>query len=385
MNKIFLILLILMAMAVPTVTAELLIDPTVPATVLPGSFFTLSIKVTNTDTVAHNDIDVNLDLPGSFDIEEETRSISSLAPSQSAVVQWSIEVDSGAISGYKVITAEVDSSSSSREEIDIPVLVKASESTLEILNVESNPRILEPGASGTITLALQNHASYSLHDIHVNLELSSTIPIAPRDGTEERIVKNLSTRESSSVQFEVTILPNAEPGIYTVPVQLTYVDEFGQNYSRVNTITVEVNAIPQLEITTEGKVVQGRLGEITIKVVNKGLTPIQFLTIHLQHPAVISSPSMYIGDLEQDDFQTEQITILAQEPLQISATVEFRDALNKAYKEQILLPVSVIDTATAKQLGLEKTSLWFYPIVIIVVLIIIYIVRKRLKKRKTKP
>jgi hypothetical protein len=73
---------------------------------------------------------------------------------------------------------------------------------------------------------------------------------------------------------------------------------------------------------------------------------------------------------------------LADQPLQLPVTVEFRDALNKAYTEKIMLPVSVIDTATAKQLGLTKSPVWFYPVIVIVILLIIYFVRKRMKKRK---
>lgn len=372
---------VILLLMVPMASAGLLVEPSTPSTVLPGSFFPLAIKITNPTAGAINNIKVSLDLSESLDVDDETKTISSLLAGQSILLQWSVEVRSGTSSGYKRIIIDVKSSEPDQE-IDVPVLIKAAEPTLEIQRIDTHPSPLQPGAAGEIILAVQNLASYSLRDIHLAMGLTPAMPIAPREGTEERIIKLLRAGEKYSLSFDIIILPDGEPGWYTIPLRLSYVDEFGQNYTRTNTIAVEINVIPQLEITAEGKLLQGKPGEIVLKVVNKGLTPIQFLTIHLQHPALISSSSIYVGNLEKDDFQTEQITLLAESSFPLPATVEFRDALNKVYTEQISIPIIVVDEATAQRLGLTKPSFWLYIILSIVAVVVLYLVQKRLRRRK---
>ena len=378
-----LLLFLLLAM---TVQAAVIMEPAVPGNALPGSFFSLSLKITNPTSAPYSNIHVHLRSGDSFEVDNADRDIPLLAPGQSATLQWSVKVNDDAPSGYETMTVQLQSENLDQD-LDIPLLIKSIESTLEVQNVLTDPPQLEPGNSGEIFLRLRNHASYTLRNIHVALELASTIPIAPRDGTEERVLESLGPDDTATLNFAITALPKADPGIYTIPLRVTYLDEFGQSYSRGNTITVGINAQPQLRISTEGKVVAGKPGTVTIKVVNTGLTPIQFLTISLLDPAVVSSSQVYLGSLDRDDFQTEQVTILADRSLQIPATIEFRDALNKPFHEQILLPIAVVDQNTAEKLGLEKTSLWWYLLLPVIVVIMIYLVqrviRKRIIKKKT--
>lgn len=263
-------------------------------------------------------------------------------------------------------------------EIQIPFLVKSIESSLEITSVSTKP--VSPGNDVSVELNLQNHASFKLKDVRVIFDLNQ-VPFAPRDGTEERIVQSLNARDNAVISFGLTALPKAEVGIYKIPVKILYFDEFGQAYTKLNTVALEINALPRLEITSEGKIIIGQRGELTLKIVNSGLTLVKFLTISIDHPSIISAHSVYIGDLDVDDFQTSDLEVFAEESFNVPLTIDFRDANNQQYHQQVELNVPVIDRTTAQKLGLQPKSKLPYIVGAGVLLAVIYLIRKRSKKQ----
>ncbi|HIG93739.1 MAG: hypothetical protein QT02_C0006G0042 [archaeon GW2011_AR9] len=387
MNKIisivFIVLLLLFIQLASA--ANVITEPTVPSSVLPGSIFSLTLKVTNPsapNAPPIENIQVSIDTPRSLDIDSSERTIPLLAPGQSVILHWSVQVSSSSTSNYETITISLNGDSLSQD-IDVPILIKSIESSLEVQNVQTNPASFEPGKTGELRITLQNHASYSLRDIHLALELSPASLLAPLAGTEEKILHSLNAGDTMTVSLPVRALPKAGPGTYTIPLHITYFDKFGQSYTKINSIPFRISAIPQLQVSAEGTPIQGQVSEITLKVINMGLTPVQFLNLKLQHPALISSSSLYFGTLDSDDFQTEQIKILADAPFQIPVTLEFRDAENTPYTETVFLPINVIDQATAQRFGLQSSSSSSYLIIgLLILMVIIYLVQRKFRKKK---
>lgn len=374
----FILALILILPAI--VSANLVAEPTVPSSILPGSYFPLTVKITNTDVSILNDLHLELNLPRYLSVDNDEREINSLNAGQSVVLQWSIKVKQDAPTGYDTLTIEINDNNTDSE-VEVPFLIKSIESSLEITDIQTNPDKIAPGISATVTLTLENHASYKLKDVKVLLDLTQS-DFAPKDGTEERIIEVMNSRSISTLDFELISLPKSEPGIYKIPVKISYFDEFGQKYDKLNTIALEISASPKLEIATEGQLIKGKPGKITLQFINQGLTPVKFLSINLNSKEVISSHRLYIGDLDVDDFQTEELTLLANDALSIPMTLEYRDANNKEYHEERYVPIQVLDQASAKKLGLESSSNWPYLLGLLAVVVVAYLVRKKVSKKK---
>ena len=388
MKKIGILVIVLLLLVTLLVTAvqgaTVMTEANAPPAVIPGTFFPLTLKITNSNPTPIENLAVDLTFPGSFNVDREDRTIPMLAPGQSIVLNWNVHVRATAVTRYETIGVRL-TSATINQDVDIPILIKSIESTLEVEKVETSS--LEPGQDGTITFHLRNHASYQLKDIRLALELSPTLPlpITPNEGTEESIVESLTAGEETVVSLSVKALPKSEAGRYVIPLRISYFDQFGQSYTKTNSLGLTISAVPELQITAEGKIIEDQSGELTLKIVNTGLTPIQSLAIQIQHPAIISSSSLYIGSLERDDFQTEQITILAHESFPLALTVQFRDAENKPYTKIVTVPIEVVDRMTAERLGLKSSFPWIYLAFPFVGVIFILVIRKMMKKKNQKP
>ena len=249
--KRMIILLVALLMLSTVQAATVVIEPTAPASVIPGTFFPLILKITNSNPIPLENLGVDLQLPRTFDVEREDRTIPLLAPGQSTVLNWNIRVHSSASARYETISVRL-SSATVNQDLDIPILVKGIESTLELEKVQTSD--LEPGKDGKITIQLQNHASYQLRDIRVALELNPTSPITPSSATEESLVESLAAGEETIMQINIHALPQAQAGSYTLPLRISYFDQFGQLYTKTNSIGLTISSMPELQITAEGKV-----------------------------------------------------------------------------------------------------------------------------------
>jgi len=374
------LILVLILLLPEIVSANIIAEPVLPSSILPGSYFPLTVKITNTDLSAINDLQVDLNLPRYLSADNDDREINSLNPGQSIVMQWSIKVNQDAPTGYDTLMIEIDYNDTDSE-LEVPFLIKSIESSLEITDLKTNPNKIIPGASSTLTLTLQNHASYKLKDVKVLLDLTQS-DFAPKDGTEERIIEVMDGRSISTLDFELTSLPKSEPGIYKIPVKISYFDEFGQKYEKLNTIALEISAVPRLEIATEGQLIKGKPGKVTLQFINQGLTPVKFLSININSKKVISSHNIYIGDLDIDDFQTEELTLLANDAFIIPITLDYRDANNQQYHEERSIPIQVLDQASARKLGLESSSNWPYFLGLLAVVVVSYIIWKKIFKKQ---
>ena len=379
MKKIMLLLCLLLM--VYSVAADVATETIVPEQILAGNYFTFGLKITNTDTTSAQDITLELDGPHDFKVRDGEKTIQSLRAGESVTLQWSVKVNEDTPAGYYSFDVAIDENGD-KSELSVPLLVRSLDTTLEITTVDVTPSSVEPGSEGEIRLDLSNHASYGLRDIHVLFNLEN-VPFAPRAGTEEILISQLEDEGSPSVNFDFTVLPTAIPGIYKIPVHMTYFDEFGKDYTKLNTVAVEVNAVPRLELFAEGNVQKGNTGDITLRIINQGLTPVQFLTVNLNHPAVVSAQALYIGDLQADDFQTEELSIFAEEDLLvIPVTLEFRDATNKNYIQERSLTVPVLTQEQVDKLGTSSSGIWLYIIIAVVLLVAGYKGWKYMRKKK---
>ncbi|MFA5176010.1 MAG: hypothetical protein WC413_01995 [Candidatus Nanoarchaeia archaeon] len=352
-----------------------------PSPVMAGNYFTVTFQAISEDYKNITNTEFELDAESGLSIEtDDTVKVPLLMPGIPVTFSYRIKSESSARTGYKDLTLSYDN-----EEETFEVFVKAIETTLVVDKVEQEQ--FSSGNTGKLTLHLKNEASFSLKDVVISLSLTG-IPFAPSESIAQKSVDTITSFGSEDIVFDLITMPEAEAGIYKIPIVITYYDEFGKMYNESNFITIIVSATPYLDISTEkNELIQNTKSTITIKLVNRGLTKLKFLNINLLDSndfKTLSTKTIYIGDLNIDDYDTIKFDLIPAKSgnMKIPLLISYKDSNNKDYTQVINYDASVYSVKEAKQAGLISGSLFGYIIPIIVILAGIFIYRKYRKGKK---
>ena len=101
----------------------------------------------------------------------------------------------------------------------------------------------------------------------------------------------------------IGFIPNAEPLIYKIPVEISY-----DTTVKTALISLEIIADAKLDLLLEDSeiVKVNDQGIITLKFINNGLTQIKFLKVTLEESGayeILSPKELYIGEVDIDDFE----------------------------------------------------------------------------------
>lgn len=253
---------------------------------------------------------------------------------------------------------------------------------IAIDSYSTNPDTVQPGDVISVDIQLENLGDNDIEDIIVSLDLTE-IPFAPIDSSTEKIIDEIEEGEDEEVSFTIEALSNAQPQIYKIPVTLSY-----ENTTKSSLISVEIDTDASINILLESSdlILVNEQGKVTIKIVNTGLTQIKLLQITLEDSTdyeILSSDSLYIGEIDVGDFETEEFTILAKdENPKLHFKLDYRDANNEEFSQERDLKLTVYSQEEAKELGLVKAGNSFTGILIIVVIIIGIAVWLRRRRRK---
>ena len=264
-------------------------------------------------------------------------------------------------------------------------------SALSVQNVHIFPETIAPGESASIDIFLENNLDNDAEEVSVSLDLTSpTLPFAPYASSSEITVEEISQDQSQKFSFEIIALTNAESGIYKIPIAINYKVDGIVEPTKYSLISVIVNAKPVLSLEVEdGLLLEGGKNEVSIRVINQGLAYAKFLNVEIgssTHYTILSKKSVYIGDLDSDDFNTADFELYfkSKSPSKVNVpiSVTYRDSLNKEYTEEFTLQVKVYTQDQAIKLGLMKKSNTVTYVIVVVVLIVLWIIYRRLKKRR---
>jgi len=355
-----------------------------PAIITPGNYFTLTFEAENIDIKNMTDIEFELKPGSELSVEgNEIKKFSVLQPGIPVMLIYRLRANSDATTGYKDLELEYDNGDSDSENFN--VFVNAVETNLVLKDVKQQDFI--PGNTGKLTINLENQASYKLKDIKVILDLS-IVPFAPSGDAAEKTTALMNGYGSESVDFDLIALPDAEAGVYKIPITIVYFDEFSRPYNKTNMISITINAYPFLDSSVEtSRLVQNMKSVITIKFVNRGLTGIRFLNIKLIESTqynILSADNYYVGDIEVDDYQSIDFDMfpLTSGNINLPLMISYKDANNKDYISTLNLNAKVYNKNEARQVGLVKSSNSSYIIFIIIFIVILIIIYKKYRRRK---
>jgi hypothetical protein len=270
----------------------------------------------------------------------------------------------------------------------LAVLSMFSVSALIIDSVSSVPGETGPGETSIIEIGIENNREDDVRDVSVSLNLEN-VPFAPDQSSSEFSFDEIKDGKIRYATFKIKALNNAESGIYKIPIEVTY-EEDEEIKQRNSVISLTVNSEPIISASLEeGLLLKGRENEMVVRIVNKGLSDIQFLELEVEkgsYYSLVSPENIYIGGLDSDDFDSAEFRIFFKENsptnLRIPVTMRYRDALNEEFQERINIDAKVYSTEQAVQLGLIEQNNIITYVVIAAVLIIVYLVYRRIRKSR---
>ncbi len=247
------------------------------------------------------------------------------------------------------------------------------------------PSPVVPGQMVDVELTLRNEGRVGVKNVDVGMDLDDGAFSTIGTGQKQRI-SYIPAGETATVKFRLASDTSTEVKLYSVPVSLVYQDERNKQYSDTVRFSLVVNDEPDLSLTIDSMEFEDKKspGTVSLKIVNKGVVDLKYVTVKLaktdQYDILSPSNEAYVGNLDNDDFETVDFIIrpLVDEP-RLNILLEFKDPYNTPFTQAHDVPLRII---TAKMLGEKKSPVGMIVLVLIVAGAAWYWYRKKKKKRK---
>ena len=367
----------------------------------PGDVVNLRFKIENLGTKPTEDLifEVLPEYPFSLYRGSIQRTIGSLQGYQTGddiiILLYEIKVDEDAAEGIGKINVRfrADKPGSLWTTIkDLEVRIRTRDIVISIESITSSPDPIPPGQEASITFKIKNNADSLVRDLKVKLDVSDeTVPFAPVKSTAERSIYQIDAKSEINFGFYFVAEPDAEGGIYKIPLTVSYADETGASYSKEDVISLKIASSPDLLATVDSTNIysKNKAGDVTIKIVNRGLTNIKLLTAKLKSNddfEVLSQQEVYIGNIDSDDYETVDFKLdvkSREEVVNLPLVLIYMDSTNKEFIQTADISLRMFSASEAQKAGLvEKQSVGFTIMLLIVVVGLgIYFWRRRKKKK----
>ena len=374
-----------------------------PDPVEPGQTVKAKFKIENSGKQTIDDIFVTIKPKFPFSIYSDVvkKNIGKLRASSSGadaeIVDFILKVDEDAVEEEVGVDLELNYNTNSLLYIDdeFTIDIKTNDAILDITSIISEPKQIAPGETAKLTVVVKNLADSLLKDIKFKMDFgSSTLPLAPYQSSSERRIENLKTGFQDSLTFNLIADPSATPGLYKIPLNITYSDEKGSDYFISDTMAVTLGDVPKVRPFIKKTTVQkGKTpGKITVGIANAGTTDVKFVELFFleseDYKLISPSDYYYIGDIDSDDTESEEIDVyINKKPdvLKIPVKLKYVDANNKPFQQQFDLSLNLYSTWNLKKFGVIESSNTNLFIILIIIVGGLYYYYYRNYKKKNRP
>jgi len=346
-----------------------------PDPVEPGKEVEASFKIDNNGTTANGVIfEIQPEYPFSLVAGENgVKTIGTIGTSQNnrqtLIVRYKLKVAQGAVDGNHEIKVRYKSEGfdSWVSTEDLNIKVQSRDAIISVDKFITEPAVVAPGSKAKLTIVLKNYATSLLKDIKVVLDLGKSgdeaTPFSPIGSTNEKVLAYIEPESTKSMEFEIIADPDAVSKSYKIPISIKYSDTLGRNYSKSNIVTVIVGGEPDVSVGIDSSTIYtaGAAGEMTIKIVNKGLPDMKFVNVKLNKSdkyRVMSPAEVYIGNIDSDDYETADFKLYvektSEKKIVLPLSIQYKDANNKDYKNIVNLELPLYTSSEAKKLGLVQ-------------------------------
>ena len=366
----------------------------------PGKYVDVRFKFENNGSDQAKDVVIELlpEYPFSLDPGKSTiKKLGALHARQlgetAVIIKYKLRIDKNAVEGENELKLRYKFDGYDWIEPDnFNINIQTHDAILAVDAVSIDKKTLEPGSSGIVKIKLANKADSILKNIKVTLGLGD-LPLVPIDSTNEKSIYKIDSRQSYEFEFKVLAKPNADSGVYNVPLSVSYLDELGKSYLKNVTIGLTIGAKPDLSITLDDSEIyeSGKSGEIFVKIVNKGVTDIKFMNIKLMpsdNYRILSNEEVYIGNIDSDDYETADFELFIrggkEKEVSLPVVLEYKDANNNDFKERIGLTLTLYSAWEAKKFGLKKGNGFIGNIILVAIVVAGLFAYRKWRKHKKK-
>ncbi len=362
-------LLALSAGAVQEQQVRVLLASQSPDPVEPGDSVNLRFRFENNGSATIGAIEAELVPKYPFSISEPAlKNIGSLDAKQkgvdAVVIRYTVHVDEGVDEGsYGIFLRYRIGSGVWMTVGPFDVEVKGAEAMLAVSSIGA-PASFSAGNEGTVNITLRNFGKSLVRNIRMRIDLDN-VPLAPVGSSDEAVVSSVPAGEDATSSFRLIADTDAKAAYYKTRITLNYFDESGRSYVRNSTIGLLVYNEPRFKLALkESKVfMQDSNGEVVLSISNTGPADIRFMTAELLETPeyrVISAPTIYVGNLEADDFETASFDIrtgsLKPGSISLNVRLSYMDNLNREIVRNEAVRLPIYSGSDAKKLGLVTGS-----------------------------
>jgi hypothetical protein len=253
------------------------------------------------------------------------------------------------------------------------------------LVVNANYITVYPGEQGNVKINVENDFSYDIEDVFVSLNLEN-LPFSAI-GSSEKKLDDLNEDDDDSATFALKVSTDAVPQDYDIPYTIRYTNsDTDEEGNQSGTFGIRISAKTEIDFSADKEnAIVGSQGKISLKIINKGLGEIKFVSVQIfpQGYTLLSSDKVYIGNIASDDsdFASFDVVFDTSTPT-LSAVVTYKDFDNKDQSETVTIPIEAYTRDEALKLGLIQQSRTGLYIGIIIVIAIIWFIWRRIKKRR---
>jgi len=397
MKKIFILLLILSTLTFSLVEAystdknpeiQVTLISQDPDPVEPGQIVKVKFKIENDGKHTSDDAIVKIlpKFPFSLYGDVAEKNIGKLRASSiggdAEIVEFNLKVNEKAVEEETEIELEIKMGTTQLkyDDNDFMIDIQTHDAVLDITSIVYEPQQIVPGQTAVIKIMVKNLADSLLKDIKFKLDFSSAdLPLAPYQSSSERRIAQLQTNKLNPLSFQVIADPSATPGLYKVPLNITYNDEKGNEYLVEDILAITIGEVPKIKayIKKSSVLQSGKDGKITLEIANSGSSDIKYLELQLlpsdDYQLVTTTDYFYLGDVDSDDTESEEIDVYINkkiDSLNVPVTLDYYDANNKQYQQQFDLKMELYSASELVKFGvLEKNNSWVYLLLFILVVV----------------
>jgi hypothetical protein len=374
----------------PALTASL--SQQIPYPAHPGEEVTLVIKTTNSGDEPAKNIIWHLDAKEPFELKEAdkaTQTLPELRCGETANTEYYLTVDPDARSGEYIIDLNITYSG----DFDRKRLTTKSKMEIRV-RVQGSPDLvlLDADVPEAATKS-EFDAKFSIKNVgtgpakNVKVSFGNQTSILPK--TSIRYIDTIAPGESAIIESGFFV-DTAALSQHPLQITIRYEDEVheaqqAQSYS-VLVPVVSGNTL-FIYLDSQDKLTAGTVGEITIGVANRGLARAKHVVLTIAETEddgsrfkLIDTSTRYIGDIESDDYDTVDFTILP-EPgcADVTVKVDYADDYGKAYSMTVDVPIKV-HLPEGRWSQLRRNAVGYAWIIVILTALIAFIFRKRIKR-----
>ncbi len=364
-----------------------------PDPVEPGQIVTVKFKIENDGKESNDDVIVKImpKFPFSVYGDDTEKNIGKLRATSTGadaeIVEFKLKVADSAVEEETELELEIQFGTNiiSYDNDDFLIDIQTHDAVLDITSITSEPKQIAPGETAEVSVMVKNQADSLLKDIKFKLNFAnSALPLAPYQSSSERRIAQLNSGYQNSLTFKIMADPDATPGLYKVPLNITYSDEKGNDYSIDDILAITVGDIPKLKayIKKSSVLQKSTAGKVTLEIANAGSSDVKFLELFLlpsdDYQLVSTTDYYYLGDVDSDDTESEEIDIYVNKKvktLHIPVRLKYTDANNKPFQQQFDLEMNLYSSSQLKKFGVLETSnslAYLLFIILIVAGIILY-------------